>query len=53
MVITQLLGGITNIASRNAAGGIVTFVWLGAAAALVVSAVELLSVLSATHPLRC
>ncbi|MFE7231311.1 DUF6232 family protein [Streptomyces sp. NPDC002405] len=43
-----ILGGITSIASRDAAGGIVTFVWIGAATALVVSAVELLSVLSAT-----
>ncbi|CAM5703424.1 DUF6232 family protein [Streptomyces aurantiogriseus] len=42
-----ILGGITGIASQSAAGTIVTFVWLGAAAALVFSVVELVAVLSA------
>ncbi|MGW7256974.1 DUF6232 family protein [Streptomyces sp. NPDC054834] len=42
-----ILGGIAGIASRDAAGGIVTFVWLGAVAALVFSVIELFSVLTA------
>ncbi|MFJ3665818.1 DUF6232 family protein [Streptomyces sp. NPDC090106] len=41
-----ILGGITSLASEDAAGGIVTAVWLGALAALVFSAVELISVLT-------
>lgn len=41
-----ILGGITSIASQSAASGIVTFVWLGAVAALVFSLVELYSVLA-------
>ncbi|MEU6555687.1 DUF6232 family protein [Streptomyces sp. NPDC046915] len=42
-----ILGGITSIASRDTAGGIVTFVWLGAVTALVFSVIDLFSVLTA------
>ncbi|MET8944600.1 DUF6232 family protein [Streptomyces sp. NPDC004542] len=42
-----ILGGITGILSRDTAGGIVTFVWVGAVAALVFSLIELFSVLTA------
>ncbi|MFF8591543.1 DUF6232 family protein [Streptomyces sp. NPDC015220] len=42
-----ILGGITSIASQDAAGTIVTLVWLGSVAAIVLSLVELVGVLSA------
>ncbi|MEV8065569.1 DUF6232 family protein [Streptomyces sp. NPDC085995] len=42
-----ILGGITGLASQDAAGTIVTLVWLGAVAALVLSIVELVGVLGA------
>ncbi|MDQ0599856.1 hypothetical protein QF037_004201 [Streptomyces canus] len=41
-----ILGGLTSLASESMAGGILTFVWLGAIAALVFSLVELVAVLS-------
>ncbi|MGW6903751.1 DUF6232 family protein [Streptomyces sp. NPDC054940] len=45
-----ILGAVTALGSQNVAGGIITFVWLGAVAGLVLSLVELMSVLTApTH----
>ncbi|GAA2901351.1 DUF6232 family protein [Streptomyces mexicanus] len=42
-----ILGGVTGIASQDMAGTIITLVWLGSAAAIVFSVVELVSVLGA------
>ncbi|MFR9796733.1 DUF6232 family protein [Streptomyces sp. MS06] len=42
-----ILGGLTSLADKSAANGILTFVWLGAAAALVYSVIEWGAVLSA------
>ncbi|MFG2555321.1 DUF6232 family protein [Streptomyces sp. NPDC048581] len=45
-----ILGAVTALGSQSAAGGIITFVWMGAVVALVLSLVELMSVLTApTH----
>ncbi|KUN93635.1 DUF6232 family protein [Streptomyces caeruleatus] len=43
-----ILGGLTSIANEGAGGTILTFVWLGALAALAFSIVELVSVLTAS-----
>ncbi len=43
-----ILAGLTSLANREAAESILTFVWLGAAAALVWSLVEWLAVLTAS-----
>ncbi|WP_256988165.1 DUF6232 family protein, partial [Streptomyces sp. BR123] len=42
-----ILAGLTSLANREAAGGILQFVWLGAAVALIYCLVELITVLSA------
>ncbi|MDQ1007446.1 hypothetical protein QFZ82_001931 [Streptomyces sp. V4I23] len=46
-IALTILGGMAAFASREAGGGIVTFVWLGTLAALIYSLVEMISVLAA------
>ncbi|KNB51764.1 DUF6232 family protein [Streptomyces caatingaensis] len=43
-----IVGGATSLSSEGAATGIITFVWLGTLAALILYVVQLLSVLAAT-----
>ncbi|MFF4145909.1 DUF6232 family protein [Streptomyces sp. NPDC001698] len=47
-IALTILGSLTALASTDVAGGLVTFVWLGASAGLIYSFVEMVLVLSAS-----